>query len=503
MNTIDLAFGLLVLLTALEARWRLLTALVTSVRQLPSTNAGDQSSRFARPFRFGLTAALGIELIAWLALRNESLLVFISILGVLVIAHELGHFAVAKLCRVKVLEFGIGYPPRLFSFSRGDTTYSLNLLPLGGFVRMLGEEDPQAVDSFASKSPWKRLAVLVAGPGMNAALPLLLLTIMFSLPQSTMVTEVAILDVVPGSPADSAGVLPGDIVRAASGREIDNSAELQAAIQLRLGADMSWVVERAGVLVQLRIPNARIDPPPGQGAVGVLLADGRLRVSEVIAGSTASTIGLQEDDLLLRVGESRVLNAGDPEALAIATLQARPSTPVRIDLLREHQLTSLELTPEHMALTGLSVSTRPQESQSLPPSEALSSAFRQTWEILVLFRNEISKWVAGSAAIELSGPVGIAQITDSVLEAGMGPLITWTALLSINLAVINLLPIPALDGGRITFVLLELIRGGRRLAPEKERLVHLVGFLLLLGAIIVVSVNDIQRLISGTIISGQ
>ncbi len=432
-----------------------------------------------------------------------TILIFIVVLGVLVVAHELGHFTVAKLSKVKVLEFGVGYPPRIFGFTRGDTTYSLNLLPLGGFVRMLGEEDPDGPESFASKSAWRRLAVLGAGPAMNALLPVVLLTIVFMLPQPVRVTDAAVLEVAPGSPAEAAGVRAGDIVRTADGRQIDNSADLQTAIQLRLGADMTWVVERQGRLVELRIPEARVAPPPGQGAVGILLTDGRLTVTSVAPGSTAEQIGLREGDLLLRVGLLRVLNEGDPEAVVAGELEADPGAPVNVDVLRSTGIASLELPPGLGGLDGLTVAARPEEPRSQGPLRALGSSIRQMWEILVLFRNEVSRWVAGSGGIQVAGPVGIAQITGDVARAGLSPLITWTALLSINLAIVNLLPIPALDGGRILFVLVELARGGRRLAPSKERVVHLVGFAVLIGAIIAISVNDIQRLLTGGSILGQ
>ena len=158
---------------------------------------------------------------------------------------------------------------------------------------------------------------------------------------------------------------------------------------------------------------------------------------------------------------------------------------------------TLDIDTGSGALNGLAVDVRPEESRSQGPISAFGSSFTQIGEILLVFRNEISRWIAGSSGVQLAGPVGIAQITGDVARAGLSPLITWTALLSINLAIVNLLPIPALDGGRITFVLLELARGGRRLAPQKERIVHLAGFALLIGTVIIISVNDIRRLVSG------
>ena len=183
----------------------------------------------------------------------SGILSFVVVLLFLVVVHELGHFTVAKLAKVRVLEFGVGFPPRVFSRQWGDTTYSLNLLPLGGFVRMVGEEDPTDPASLAHRSAPVRLAVLFAGSAMNALLPLLLFTIVFMLPQDAIVTDVAVLDVAADSPAQRAGVQPGDVITHADGRRLDNSFDLQAAVQRRLGADTTWTVERQGRTLELHI----------------------------------------------------------------------------------------------------------------------------------------------------------------------------------------------------------------------------------------------------------
>ena len=427
----------------------------------------------------------------------NGILSFVVILLVLVIVHELGHFTVAKLAKVKVLEFGVGFPPRVFSRQWGDTTYSLNLFPIGGFVRMVGEEDPTDPASLAGRSAAVRLAVMAAGSAMNALLPLLLFTVVFMLPQDAIVTRVAVLEVAPGSPAEGAGVAPGDVITHADGRRLDNSFELQAAVQRRLGADTTWTVDRGGRTIEIRIAEARIAPPEGQGATGILLADGRITVASVASGSPASRAGLLPGDLLLRVGRSGVVSDGATQAALDAWIEETPGEPVPIIVLRGGTLTTLTAEPEAGALGGLTLDVRPTEPRSEPVWRAVPMSFRQTWDVLVIFRNEISRIAAGASSLDLVGPVGIAQITTEIAGAGLGSLITWTALLSINLAIVNMLPIPALDGGRIMFVLIELARGGRRLAPEKERIAHMVGFAILISAIVAVSIGDIQRLISG------
>jgi regulator of sigma E protease len=428
----------------------------------------------------------------------SSILIFIGILLFLVVAHELGHFTVAKLSGIKVLEFGVGIPPKAFSIQRGETTYSVNWLPIGGFVRMLGEEDPTDPRSFSAQSAFKRLAVLAAGPGVNALLPIVLLTVALMIPQQIDITNVTVMSVIDGSPAQAAGVQRGDIIREADGRTVDNSNLLLTAVQRRIGADITWIVEREGRLVVLPIAEVRIDPPEGEGATGITLTDARVTVVSVRGGSTAAQTGLLPDDLFLRVADARVLFDATPQQAAAQALELDSAAPVEIEVLRQGRIMELALDPALGGLSGYTADVIPTERQSKSLWEAVPGAFQQTWDIMVIFRNEISRLITGASEFQLSGPVGIARITDQVAKAGLSPLITWAALLSINLAIVNILPFPALDGGRITFVLLELVRGGRRLAPERERMVHLVGFALLMTLILLVSINDIQGLISGS-----
>ena len=428
----------------------------------------------------------------------DTILIFVGILLFLVVAHELGHFTVAKLSGIKVLEFGVGIPPRAFSFQRGETTYSVNWLPIGGFVRMLGEEDPSAPDSFASKGPLTRLAVLAAGPGVNAVLPIFLLAIALMIPRDIAVTDVTVLAVAGGSPAAEAGVLPGDVVREADGRQLDNSVDLLGAVQRRLGASTDWVVERDGRLLALRIDEVRVAPPEGQGATGIRLTDARVTVASVGPGSTADLTGLEPGDLFLTVSEARILGEGTAAEVVQLALEDEPGSPVPIVVRRGNDIVELAFEPGLGTLAGFTSDVRPSVSRSQPLWDSVPGAFGQMRDILVAFRNEISRWISGSSSVQFSGPVGIARITGQVADAGVSPLITWAALLSINLAIINLLPIPALDGGRITFVLLELARGGRRVAPDKERMVHFIGFAILMAFIVLVTASDLQRLVEGS-----
>ena len=339
----------------------------------------------------------------------------IGVIVVIIIAHELGHFITAKASGVKVEEFGLGLPPRLFSIRRGETLYSLNAIPLGGFVKMAGEEDPKAERSLASKGIGTRLLVLSAGSLMNALLPLLLFSIAFMIPHDVVIGQVVVEEVAEDSPAAGAGIRPGDTIISINGKEINNTLDLSRYIQLNLGKEITILVEHSDLSQEEAKLIPRWQPPEGEGAVGV----------------------------------------------AIRTLE-----PTIV-------------------------------SQSEPFWKAIPMGVGQTIETLVLFKNGILSLLIGTVPLEVTGPVGIAQIAAEVAKAGISPLLEFAAFLSINLAILNILPLPALDGGRIAFVLLEWARRGKRISPKKEGLVHLVGFFLLIGLILAITYQDIIRIISG------
>ncbi len=355
----------------------------------------------------------------------QSIVPFLVILVALIVVHELGHFIAAKLAGVRVLEAGLGYPPRLWGVKFRDTIYSINLLPLGGFVRLLGEEDPSHPESLAAQPAWVRLIVLAAGAVMNLLLPILLFAIAFTIPRDVPVGLVGISSVVPGSPAEEAGLRPGDIILAIDGHEVRNLQDVGREIRLRMGQTIDFRIKR---------------PPEGQlGSVGT----------------------------------------GGGEILTIP-VEAR---------YRTDGPTGIRIYMASLAYV---------EKESYPFWEAIPKGFMATVEVLVLARNEIISWIKGGGTPELAGPVGIAQATGEVVsQAGWQVLLDFAALLSINLAIINLLPLPMLDGGRMVFVLLEVVRGGKRIAPEKEALVHLIGLIAIISLAVIITYFDILRIFQG------
>ncbi len=344
-----------------------------------------------------------------------TIIAFFIVLGVLVLVHELGHFITARAFGVKVDEFGIGFPPRIASFKRGETVYSVNSVPLGGFVKLAGEEDPKVERSLAGKSYGARILVLSAGSLMNLILPLILFSIAFSVPHDVAVGQVSIEGVSANSPAASAGIEAGDIVLEINGNPVRNIGDVQRNIQLNLGNEMTVLVQHSDMTTERVEVVPRQVPPKGQGAVGIQL---------------------------------KLL---DPTVI----------------------------------------------TESYPPWEAVPMGVREGVETLILFKNGIVGMIIGTTPVELTGPVGIAQITGEAAKAGISPLLEFAAFLSINLAIINIFPLPALDGGRVAFVLLEWVRRGKRVSPKTEGLVHTIGFILLMAFILVITYQDVIRMVSG------
>ncbi|OGO52859.1 MAG: hypothetical protein A2148_05635 [Chloroflexi bacterium RBG_16_68_14] len=393
----------------------------------------------------------------------QSVLPFLAMLVVLIVVHELGHFVTAKLAGVKVLEFGLGYPPRLWGIKRGETEYTFNALPLGGFVRLLGEEDPGDPRSLAAKPRWVRLVVLGSGAAMNVALAVFLFGLALTIPREVDISRARIAEVVPGSPAEEAGLKPGDTIFAVNGREVQSIGELGYQIRLNLGETVTFKVRRTegtSGAEFIEVPAyARWSAP------NYIDEDGNERPQ----GPTGITIG--------------------PAYGSIQPIPPEEREEIAKELLPGEPVPTTRLVPF-------------SETQWKPPWEALPEGARRAYDSIILARNEIISrikgGVGGSGGFKVTGPVGIAQLTGEVVEeAGWKSLMDFAALISMNLAVLNILPLPMLDGGRIVFVLLEFLRGGRRVAPQKEALVHFVGLVALLTLAVVITYFDVVRIFQG------
>jgi regulator of sigma E protease len=400
---------------------------------------------------------------------------FVVVLSVLVLVHELGHFIFARRFGVRVEEFGLGYPPRALTLWRGKgwlriqgkkidiprkflvpnsvqvgswvtyktetqtgrevltalvpvdaesrgmsmasqvqaidrgTIFSLNWLPLGGFVRMTGEENPSDPQSFAAASPWKRAVILCAGAGMNVVLAIVLLTAVQMIGVPKPIELVTINNVSPNSPAEQAGLKSGDRILTINGKPVENREDIVRAAYDNTGKPIAMELKRGAENYSVTL-TPRVNPPKGEGRIGILM-DARLLRQEVV---------------------------------------------------------------------------------SYPIWEALPIGLQDTVDTGGQIVNGLRRMVLGTDPVQVGGPVTIAQYTNLAAQLGIVILMQFTALLSVNLAIVNMIPFPALDGGRLVFVLIEAVRRGKRVSPEKEGIVHFVGMAILLTLMALITFSELR-----------
>jgi len=369
-----------------------------------------------------------------------TVIIFLVILGLLILSHEFGHFFIAKRSGVRVDEFGLGFPPRLWSVRRGETTYSLNLIPFGGFVKIHGENpDEESLTgtdrkrAINAQSKWIQAAILVAGVAANLALAWLLLVIAFSTtglptPADTVPAgyklknpQVTIVRVAENSPAALAGLIPGDQI------------------------------------VQLRTAGERLSKPTVEEIQAFVVA---YPTSEIIVGYVRT-----------------------PGPSIKPTMAERAVRPAKIGL-------------DGKPAIGIGMETIGLLHLSLP--RAIVAGSQSVWHLtsstVIAFSSLLTSIFRGQNEVlsQVTGPIGLVGLVGDASALGLGYLLLFTALISINLAVLNLLPIPALDGGRLLFLLIEAIKG-RSIKPAIANAMNLTGFVLLMGLMLLVTYSDIMK----------
>ncbi len=449
---------------------------------------------------------------------------FALVLIPLVVIHEFGHFIAAKLVGITVLEFGIGFPPRAkILFTRGDTIYTLNWLPIGGFVRPYGEdmvkpktEEEMTVDqqeirergiknpkSVFQASPWERIAFMAAGPAINLVAALVIFVIVALIGQPFARADVTVYDIMPGSPAERAGLQPGDVLLELNGASVESADEFNDAISSQSNETVTLLIERDGEQLEPIMLNAEV----------VEAADvTRAYVNAVEEDMPAYEAGILPEDVIVQVD--------DVEITSIKQLQdytaAREGEEILVTILRDDETLVIPVTPVEdsagtprmgisisplqPAIIGLTAVNRDVTTytRALPFGEAVEVGVEQFVEVprlMVQLIGDVIRGDIGAEAARPVSPVGIGQLGGPVLEQSIEneqayPILNFAAMISIALAFTNLLPIPGLDGGRILFVIIEIIRG-KPMEPEREGLIHFISLLFLLGLIAVTVINDI------------
>jgi len=434
----------------------------------------------------------------------------VVVLGVLIFVHELGHFLVAKWARVGVLKFSLGFGPKLVGVKRGETEYLLSALPLGGYVKMIGEdpadESPEAADperSFSKKRVGIRSLIILAGPAANLLLPVLIFWGVF-----TFVGQPYFLPVMgspeKNSPAAMAGLAAGDRIQAIDGKPIKQWDEIEAALQNSAGRTL-----RLSVLHQGRAEEISLTPRAqktrdifGQEIEAWDLGIHPLvstRIGQVLPGQAAQQAGIRGGDRVVAVNGAPV---AEWEQLA-KIIHASAGKPLTLTVERGGEQRSVEVTPragrqqtptgeEEVGLIGIGPAPE-SHYQRLNPVSAVVAGAGRTVDLSVLVVTGFVKLLEAKISPRtIGGPILIAQMAGEVAQRGLVDLLSFTALLSINLAILNLLPIPILDGGHLLFSLIEKLRG-KPVSLRKREIAQQVGMVLLVGLMVFAFYNDIFR----------
>jgi regulator of sigma E protease len=525
----------------------------------------------------------------------QGIILFIVIIGILVIVHELGHYLAARRFGVEAPEFGIGFPPRLWTFwktnglieiqgkrivipkkfqlpdglttgswvtyktetqkgkevltaitpideeSRGDMTndrairpggvsaitrqmasqvqlldrgteFTLNAIPFGGYVRMNEDDSSNSPNAFVNKPAWQRGIILLAGVAMNFLLAFLVfIAVPMMVPQMTLAANTNIVRVNAGSPAAIAGLSAGDIIVAVNGVDVNGSRQKMAnLLASQCGKEVTLGIERPNPRGPAERFDVQLTPRPNDDPpciIGVAISqDIGAKIANVAPGSIGEKAGLRAGDSLVRVGDFDVLPDNpltailkDENALAAHVADHyKVNTIAILRYIRDGEPRETKITiPADIApdQANLGLSFRFAFIPAI--GEASTQMYTALTSVPRAFRDLFANLARGNSA-QAVGPIGMTQIVaEGAPSGGLPFLITVIGVFSLNLAIFNLLPIPALDGGRLVFVFAEIITRGRKLDPRKEGIIHLAGFVFLLMMIFVISYFDVTRLLAG------
>lgn len=445
---------------------------------------------------------------------------FVLALAVLVSVHEYGHFWVARRCGVKVLRFSIGFGKSLFSWhDRQGTEYVIAPIPLGGYIRMLDEREGPVLPeersrAFNCKHPLIRMAIVLAGPLANLLLALVMLWLVQMIGLRTLVPVVG--EVVPGSPAAEAGIRPGKEIVAVNDREtrdwdaVDRELLLASGqkepVELRLGSEAS--ASGQGGTSSVLVRDWHVSGQAGASGLtelGIVPWQPKLEavIGGLMAGEAAEKAGLQVGDRILAIDDRPVSDWMD----WVGRLRASPEKTLKLDVMRRGEPVSLSLTPSRKqqesgpdtGFVGAEVAAFFWPEDKIRtirqrPLAALGPAFEQTWSLSLLTAKSLARMVTGQLSLDqLSGPVGIARAAGVSMAGGLSHFLTFLAMLSISLGIINLLPVPVLDGGHFLYHMAEWIRG-RPLSQRVQDIGVRVGLILIFGMMCTALVNDFSRM---------
>jgi regulator of sigma E protease len=427
-----------------------------------------------------------------------TILAFLFVLGVLIFVHELGHFLMARRIGVRVLTFSLGFGPRLVNVKRGDTEYCISAIPLGGYVKMAGEnpEDSRtgAPDEYLSKGKWQRFQVLIMGPVMNLLLAVVIMAVVFY--QGAQVPLYEAQPVVVGgftdaSVAHKAGVQIGDRIVTIDGKPIDNWDQFALAILPKAKRSVELGIVRNGRPVEIAVvPDAHGKYELGE--IGALPAV-HPEIAELNVGQPAEEAGFRKGDIILAAGGEQNISY---EHL-IAAIRGSENRPLAFTIKRAGTILDLSVTPRKIRDTVIIGATiRAFETRTVEPGpwQAVKLSFKKNWEWATqIVETLVGLFTRETSVKQLMGPVAIADLSGSAAHAGWIELFSLMAMISLNLGLLNLMPIPVLDGGHIFILALEGLARRDFSMKVKEKMLF-AGFVLLLMLMTTVIYNDLMRI---------
>ena len=424
-----------------------------------------------------------------------SIAAFIAALFLALCLHELGHFLAARRAGVKVEEFGIGLPPRIFGIRRGETVYSVNAIPVGAFVKTAGDDDPTVPRSLAGKRPFTRLGVYVAGPVGNFVLAFVLLSAFYALPYSVISSNgLVVYSVIDNSPAHMAGIAPGDVILEVAGRPVHRLGDITDALTESEQDEVALLLLRNGREEEISLVPV-MDPDSKRPVIGVYLWWNM--VDHVDQNSPAYEANVRPRDAVYSVNGQV---AYDGEAVSRALRATGDDDDIRLVLLRDGKTISTSLTNvNYESLPGVDMRWVDTyfEEERLPVWRAVyeGASFVVHMPAFII---EAIPLIRESPGTALVGPIGAGQLMVEVVRTyGFSNTLFMAGLISLGIGIFNLLPIPPLDGGGMLIAFIEWVRRGKRLSPRAARLAHTVGLTLIIALVIYVFSSDILRLIRG------
>ena len=424
-----------------------------------------------------------------------NILAFLFVLGIVVFVHELGHFLAARRVGVRVITFSLGFGPKLLKFRRGDTEYAISAIPLGGYVKMAGEQPDDersgASDEFLSKSKWQRFQVLIAGPLMNVLLAIVVLAgVLYQGADIPLWQESApvVGFVGPDSPAASAGIKEGDRIVRVNSIDVKTWDEFFMTVVTKANREIPITIEREGRQFDVQITPASVSKYE-MGSIGVGPFR-RVMVTTVTPGSPAERAGLKPRDVIAAVD-------GEPvdDRRLVERLKNAGGRQVAVTVVRDGSEQTFQMTPEGepgKAMIGIGLG---EESRTMKPGffEAIALSAQRNWQTAGQILTTLGGLFTRETPVrQLMGPVAIGELSGTAAQMGWLALFNFMAMISLNLGLINLMPIPVLDGGHILILGLEGL-ARRDFSMRVKEKVLMAGFAVILMLMVTVIYNDLTR----------